>query len=345
MSELTDILDAIEERAARGEPMALATIVATRGSTYRRAGARLLVPESGEPIGNISGGCLEGDVARIGREVLRTGEARTVEFDLTAEDDAVWGYGLGCNGAIELYVEPTQGAVEHARALRAALAGEPTVLVTVISGPRTGTRWFGTDGAAGAALAAGTPRVEESADGERVFYEPMLPTPHLVVCAAGHDAIPLVRQAAELGWRVTVADVRRALLTHERFPGAADFCDADPERIAEAVPVDGRTAIVLMSHNYLRDQAYLRSFLEAGVEPAYFGVLGPRGRTEQMLGEIGRPEAMERLHAPAGLDIGAEGPEEVARAIVAEILAVMRGRSGRPLRDRPGPIHGDQPPM
>ena len=93
-----------------------------------------------------------------------------------------------------------------------------------------------------------------------------------------------------------------------------------------------------MSHNYLRDIAYLRSFL--GADWAYLGVLGPRGRTQQMLGEIGKAEAIERLHAPAGLDIGAEGPEEVARAIVAEILAVMRGRGGGPLRERSGPIHG-----
>lgn len=343
MSELTEILDAIEERAARGEEMALATIVATRGSTYRRAGARLLVPAEGEPIGNISGGCLEGDVARIGREVIASGEPRTVEFDLTAEDDAVWGYGLGCNGDFELYLEPTAGAVESARALRAALGGEPTVLSTVIAGPRTGTRSTRTDGAAGAALRDGVPRVVEEGD-ERVFLEPMLPPLRLVVCSAGHDAIPLVRQASELGWRVTVADVRRRLLSHDRFPDATDFVDADPDRAAEAVGPDERTAVVLMSHSYLRDIGYLRAFLEAPL--AYLGALGPRGRTEQMLAEIGRPEAMERLHAPAGLDIGAEGPEEVARAIVAEVLAVTRGRPGTPLRDRPGPIHGDaQPPM
>lgn len=339
MSELTQILDAVEERAARGEAMALATIVATRGSTYRRAGARLLVPAEGDPIGNISGGCLEGDVARIGREVMAEGRPRTVSFDLTAEDDAVWGYGLGCNGSFELYVEPTAGAVEAARALRAALAGDPTVLSTVIQGPRIGTRWSGTDGVAGAALRDGTPRVVDEA-GERIFQEPMLPPPRLVVCAAGHDAIPLVRQAAELGWRVTVADVRRRLLNRERFPGAADFVDADPERAAEVLRPDERTAVVLMSHNYLRDLAYLRSFLEADAPLAYLGALGPRGRTEQMLAEIGRPEAIERIHAPAGLDIGAEGPEEVARAIVAEILAVLRGRSGGPLRERSGPIHG-----
>jgi xanthine/CO dehydrogenase XdhC/CoxF family maturation factor len=337
VSELTDILDAIEAARARGEPMALATIVATTGSTYRRAGARLLVLAGGDPIGNISGGCLEGDVARIGREVMAHGRPRVASFDLTADDDAVWGYGLGCNGTFEIFVEPTPGAVDTARALREARAGSPTCLATTLTGPQAGSHHLETDGAAAAALRDGTPRVVEE-DGERVFYEPILPPLRLVICGAGHDAIPLVRQAAELGWRVTVADVRRALLTHERFPGATDFVDADPDGAAAAIGPDERTAMVLMSHSYLRDIAYLRSFVEAPL--AYLGVMGPRGRTEQMLGEIGAPEALERLHAPAGLDIGAEGPDEVARSIVAEILAVTRGREGGSLRRRRGPIHG-----
>jgi xanthine/CO dehydrogenase XdhC/CoxF family maturation factor len=322
--------------------MALATIVATTGSTYRRAGARLLVPAEGDPIGNISGGCLEGDVARIGRDVMRDGTPCLASFDLTADDDAVWGYGLGCNGSFEIFVEPTAGALETAAAMRQAVAASPACLVTVLTGPHAGQHRLRTDRAAAAALADGTPRVLEE-DGERVFYEPMLPPLRLVVCGAGHDAIPLVRQAAELGWRVTVADVRHALLTEERFPGASDFVDADPEAAAGAIGPDDRTAVVLMSHNYLRDIAYLRSFL--GAPLAYVGVMGPRARTQQMLGEIGVPEAIERLHAPAGLDVGAEGPEEVARAIVAEILAVTRGRAGGSLRDRRGPIHADQPPM
>jgi xanthine dehydrogenase accessory factor len=342
VSELTEILDAVEAASTRGEAMALATIVATSGSTYRRAGARLFVPVEGDPTGNVSGGCLEGDVARIGREVMADGHPRLATFDLTADDDAVWGYGLGCNGSFEILVEPTAGAIEMAAALRSALAGSPTCLATVLSGPQAGAHRLQTDGAAAAALADGTPRLVEEA-GARVFYEPMQPPLRLVVCGAGHDAIPLVRQAAELGWRVTVADVRKALLNHERFPEARDFVNADPEAAAAPIGPDERTAAVLMSHNYLRDIAYLRSLL--GTRLAYLGVMGPRGRTEQMLGEIGVPEAIERLHAPAGLDIGAEGPEEVARAIVAEILAVTRGRAGGPLRDRPGPIHERQPPM
>jgi xanthine dehydrogenase accessory factor len=333
VSELSELLDAADAMAARDQAMALATVVATRGSTYRRAGARLLIPAQGEPIGNISGGCLEGDVARIGREVIATDEPRTVEFDMTADDDAVWGYGLGCNGAIELFVEPTRGALESVAALR---SGQGACLVTPLTGPDAGSHRLESDGTAAAALSGGTPRVEK-VGGERVFYEPLLPPLRLLVCGAGHDAIPLVRQALALGWRVLVVDVRDALLTPERFGIGVDFANPNPEAAADALAPDLRTAAVLMSHNYLRDIAYLRSFLDRPL--AYLGVLGPRGRTEQMLAEIGQPEAIDRLHAPAGLDIGAEGAEEVAHAIIAEILSVMRGRDGGPLRDRQDPIH------
>jgi xanthine/CO dehydrogenase XdhC/CoxF family maturation factor len=141
----------------------------------------------------------------------------------------------------------------------------------------------------------------------------------------------------ELGWRVVVVDVREGLLTAQRFGVGVDFANPDPEAAADALAPDERTAAILMSHNYLRDIAYLRSFLDRPL--AYLGVLGPRGRTEQMLAEIGRPEAIAWLHAPAGLDIGAEGPEEVAHSIIAEILAVLRQREGGLLRDRHGPIH------
>src|SRR5213596_1250047 len=131
MSEISDVLGAIESRHARGEKMALATIVAVRESTYRRPGARLLVPETGELIGNISGGCLENDVADVARVVMEEGQARLVSFDLTADDEAVWGWGLGCNGAIDLFVEPAEKAAETAGVLRMALEEQqPLAMVT-----------------------------------------------------------------------------------------------------------------------------------------------------------------------------------------------------------------------
>ncbi len=139
MSEISDVLAAIESLSAKGERMALATIVAVRGSTYRRPGARLLVPEEGAPIGNISGGCLEGDVADVARVVMEEGTARLAGWDLTADDDAVWGLGLGCNGAIEVFIEPAEQAAEVAGALRMALEeARPISVVTVLESGRAG---------------------------------------------------------------------------------------------------------------------------------------------------------------------------------------------------------------
>src|SRR5207342_3979183 len=133
VSEITDVLAAIESMSAQGQKMALATIVAVRGSTYRRPGARLLVPDEGAPVGNISGGCLEGDVADMARIVMEEGTARLAGWDLTADDDAVWGLGLGCNGAIEVFIEPAEEAALVAGALRAALeAARPICVITVI---------------------------------------------------------------------------------------------------------------------------------------------------------------------------------------------------------------------
>ncbi len=374
MSEIREVLAAIALRAAGREPMALATIVATHGSTYRRAGARLMVPAEGPPIGNLSGGCLEDDVARAGREVMTSGVPRLLTFDLTAEGEEVWGYGLGCNGAIDVFVEPGEMALETAAALGEAIeANRAAALVTVVesSSPETvapGARLFvGADGfergsiapsvdpaareAALAGLATGRSGTVDlpvaGAGVARAFVEVAIPPIRLVVCGAGHDAIPLVRQGAAMGWRVAVADIRRAFLNHDRFPEAQSFIDASPLEVADAIGPDERTAVVVMSHNYLRDGEVLRSLARAGIARLLFlGMLGPRGRTAKLLDELVAEGITltdadrSRLHAPAGLDLGAEEPEEVAAAIVAEILSVQRGHAGGPLRESPGPIHG-----
>jgi len=370
VSEIGDVLAAIEALSAKGERMALATIVAVRGSTYRRPGARLLVPEEGSPVGNISGGCLEGDVADMARVVMEEGRARLAGWDLTADDDAVWGLGLGCNGAIEVFIEPAEKAAEVAGALRAALEEErPISVVTVVEsshpgvdpGARLVVRPDGTsDGSLGDAtvdapameaakrlLGEERSEVRELAAGVRAFVEVLDPPLRLVVCGAGHDAIPLVRAASVLGWNVTVVDDRPAFLTRTRFPEARGFVDVDdPADAAKAAGVDERAYSVVMTHNFLKDKEYVRSLL--GSPAAYIGMLGPGARTERLLMEL-RDEGVEiteidreRIHGPAGLDLGGEGPEEIAQAILAEIVAVKRRRAGGFLRDRPGPIH-DRP--
>jgi xanthine/CO dehydrogenase XdhC/CoxF family maturation factor len=370
VSEIGDVLAAIEALSVKGERMALATIVAVRGSTYRRPGARLLVPEEGAPVGNISGGCLEGDVADMARIVMEEGRPRLAGWDLTADDDAVWGLGLGCNGAIEVFIEPAEKAAEVAGALRAALEEErPISVVTVLESERAGVeagarlvvRGDGTaegslgdpdvDGqavdAARRLLAEERSEVRALVPGILAFVEVLDPPLRLVVCGAGHDAIPLVRAASVLGWNVSVVDDRPALLNRDRFPEAKAFVAVEePAEAAKAAGVDERTFVVVMTHNFLRDKAYIRSLL--GSPAAYVGMLGPAARSERLLMEL-RDEGVEvgdeargRIHGPAGLDLGGEGPEEIAQAILAEIVAVKRRRAGGFLRDRPGPIH-DRP--
>lgn len=370
MSELQDVLRAIEELGTRGEAMALATVVQVRGSTYRREGARLLVPAEGAPIGTISGGCLEGDVCQIAADVMKDGSPRLLHYDLTADDEAVWGWGLGCNGVVDVFVEPADQAVEMAGAIRRAIDEQRELAaITIVeapddSGVKPGARLLvhpngeveGTLGDAeltGAAAGIGLDSIRQHRsglaplpNGAQAFVEVLLPPVRLLVCGAGHDAIPLVRFGAGMGFRVEVLDDRDVFLSTERFPEATAFVKTEPGEAADVAGVDRRTFVLVMTHNFLRDKDYLRSFL--GTPAPYIGMLGPHARLERLLDELARegfrpaPGALDVVHSPAGLDVGAEGAEEIAWAIVAEILAVRNGRGGGFLRGRSGPIH-DRP--
>jgi xanthine/CO dehydrogenase XdhC/CoxF family maturation factor len=371
VSEIADVLEAIEGLSAQGRRMALATIVAVRGSTYRRPGARLLVPEEGAPVGNLSGGCLEGDVADMARVVMEEGTARLAGWDLTADDDEVWGLGLGCNGAIEVFIEPAERAAAVTHALRAALQEErPICVVTalesempelVIPGARLVVRPDApVEGSLGEGdvdaeaiasarelLAAGRSEIRVFGRGIRAFVEVLEPPLRLVICGAGHDAIPLVRTTAGIGWRPIVVDDRPAFLTTERYPEAHTFVPLEePGQVAEGAPLDEATFAVVMTHNFLRDRDYLRGLLRSDV--GYIAMLGPAARTQRILMDLAADgveitdKDRARIHGPAGLDLGAEGPDEIAQAIVAEIIAVRHDRAGGFLKERPGPIH-DRP--
>ena len=339
MNDLDAILAAAAACDARGEPYALATVIAVRGSSYRRPGARLLVPAQSAPVGIVSGGCLEDEAARLAREALERGVPVAITIDHSTEGDEVWGSGLGCRGVIDLVAEPPRLAAQTAAALRAARDdGRATYLLTTLAGER---RSLTADDARELAdVASGRP--QRTGDG---VIDVILPPPHLVICGAGPDAPPLVALAAALGWRVTVADSRRRRLADAALDPAAR-CDAPAAEAAARIGPAGVSAVVVMSHNLLRDAEFLGGFAGHGIR--YLGVLGPRDRTDRILGELvasGHPlNAADRaaLHAPAGIDLGADGPDEVALAIVAEILGVLRAAGGGPLRDRSGPIH---PPM
>jgi xanthine/CO dehydrogenase XdhC/CoxF family maturation factor len=326
------------------------------------------VPEDGAPVGNLSGGCLEGDVADMARVVMEEGTARLAGWDLTADDDEVWGLGLGCNGAIEVFIEPAERAAAVTHALREALEQEqPICVVTALEsdaedlvspGARLVMRPDGSvegslgdadaDGEATVAakelLAAGRSEIRTLAHGTRAFVEVLEPPLRLVLCGAGHDAIPLVRASAGIGWRPVVVDDRAAFLTEERFPESSALVHVDaPAQIVDEATLDERTCVVIMTHNYIRD---LHGLL--GSDVGYIAMLGPAARTQRILMDLAA-EGVEvtdhdraRIHGPAGLDLGAEGPDEIAHAIIAEIVAVRHDRGGGFLRERPGPIH-DRP--
>ena len=176
-----------------------------------------------------------------------------------------------------------------------------------------------------------------------VFIEVIQPPVPLMIFGAGHDALPLVRLAQELGWYVTVVDSRKVETTRERFSSVDEVILCRPEGIGESVPVDDRTMAVVMTHNYLHDLEILKILLPSPVR--YLGILGPKSRTEKLFQELQEqgitPAAnqLQRLYSPVGLNIGADTPEEIALSIVAEIQAVLSNHSGGSLRNKVGPIH------
>ena len=375
MREVRDILSALTDLRARGEPAALATITHVSGSTYRREGARLLIRPDGTTVGSISGGCLEGDVGEAAREVVRTGQPRILKYDLTADDDAVWGLGLGCNGMIHVFVEPVRpdGDLDLVALLqdsidRRRMAALATVIGAPVGGVPLGARVFVPEhgevestiadpaltsrvaAAARQQLASGqTSTVGLDLPGGRgeVFIEVVNPPIPLLICGAGHDVRPVVRLAHELGWWVMVADSRPAFATRERFPQADEVFLAEDRDVARVARVDPQTFAVIMTHNFLHDLEILRGLLASPAR--YIGLLGPRARSEKLLAELEKSgvvlddDQRARLYGPVGLDTGADSPEEIALSILAEILAVRNGRAPASLRDRRGAIHAAAP--
>jgi xanthine/CO dehydrogenase XdhC/CoxF family maturation factor len=372
VTTLLAIVDALSHAAASHEAVVLATVVRVVGSSYGGVGARMLVRVDGTTVGLVSGGCLESDLAEHARRVHATGRAEVIAYDTRADDDAVWGLGLGCNGLIEVLLQPLDAATARATSSlldRALRADAPRVLATVVradgaSTPAVGAQalvgdvlaqavgdwgdarasvWRGLAAHARDAQAEGRRGLVATFDGCDVAFECVTPATRLVVCGSGPDAVPVVRLATQLGWDVTVVDHRPVVHARpERFPGARVVECADAAALAGAVPLTPRTAIVVMSHHFGRDTAYVGALL--GTDVAYVGVLGPRSRMDRMLAELATrgivPDAVgERLYGPVGLDLGGDGPEAIALAIISEVAAVTGGRTGGSLRDRQAPLH------
>jgi xanthine/CO dehydrogenase XdhC/CoxF family maturation factor len=336
MKELAEILRNYHRPDAAQAVMA--TVVKTVGSSYRRAGAHMLIFPSGEIIGSISGGCLEQDVIANANKVRVTGKAMLLSYDTTPEEDVLFGAGLGCKGLIEIWLEPMHSAaamLEFCDEL--SRMGETGVVGTIFRGDKAGERVYLRNDSE---FTRSTTKSDES--GAEIFYELIEPPIRLFIFGAGYDALPLARFSKELGYSVTVIDRRPAYATRERF-SQADQVFVKPASDIPELGITKRTAAVVMSHHYVSDRDYLKALLPLPL--AYLGLMGPRRRAETMLQEIREEglivgdELLRKVHNPIGLDIGAEGPEEIALAILSEINAVFAGHGGGMLREKKGPIH------
>ncbi len=370
MKELLDILSAVEKARKAGQSAALVTIVKAKGSTYRRPGARMLMTKEGEMVGSISGGCLEGDVFEHAKKVMDSGQPVLVHYDTSSDDDLVWGLGLGCSGVVHLLIESfnqVQGDLSFlAECVRTERSGVLATVFRVEGNPRAqvGSRLsLREDGSSNTriesseladavlrdareALRDGRSRVQDyrlSSGTAEVFIESIQPAISLLLFGAGHDTIPVVRFAKELGWNVTVVDSRPAFASAKRFPQADKVILSNAEDIQKNMKMDHRSVGIIMTHNYSHDADILRALLQSPIR--YLGVLGPRKRTDMLLADLAKQgvtpseEQVARLYSPAGIDLGAESPEEIALAIVGEIQAVLAGRTAGLLRNRKGPIH------
>ncbi len=331
--ETRQVLAQLAEWQAASQACALATVIRVRGSAYRHEGAKLVVAADGRSVGNVSGGCLEADVREVALRVIRTGVAERREYCGSIDEVAAWDLGVGCEGVVELFIEPVRDARE---AERAAMGAEQVFAVE--TDLATGRRRVHREAVSAGAVS----RLDESGDGVR-FIEVLRPPPRLLVVSAGDDARHLALLAASAGFRVLVADRRPGLLTRERFPAPIQLVETDASRLNERIVLDTDAFAVVMTHNFADDGDYLRALLATPAR--YLGILGPRQRTARLLDALRRegPVDETRVFGPVGLDIGTDGAEQVALAVVAEMLAVRSGRRPRSLRERAAPIHTDAP--
>ena len=339
---LTELSRFFTAASQRREPLVLATIVRTEGSTYRKAGARILISQSGATSGLLSGGCLEADLCERAARVLECGQPERAVFDSRISDDPVWGIGLGCEGANHIWLQGATAANDYAplRYLNSCLKEERTGGVATIIGGDTLPAELGHHSYADtayrdplsarlAACRSTIPEIQSVRYLDRmleVFVAPVVLPPSLLLCGAGPDAVPVAQFAELLGWRVTVIDHRPAFASSANFPPPAKIIIARPREMIERLNPSIFDAAVIMGHNLTHDVEYLRCFVTSA--PNYIGLLGPPSRRARIFEEVGPAvhQIAPRVRGPVGLDIGANSPSGIALSIVAQIHAVLCGK-------------------
>jgi xanthine/CO dehydrogenase XdhC/CoxF family maturation factor len=370
MTDLENILPLWHELEATGSDYVLATVVDVDGPSYRKPGARMLIAADGRRAGTVSGGCLEAEVAK--RAIWLTESGPAVQRYSTAEDDGDMPYGSGCGGVVYVLLERRATAASLLTELETAFhARRPLAIATTLDGAEIAKRIFAgptvRDGEPEQANDASSTAILRNLsalaieqmqsidqcvtlDGieTRVWVDYRAARPGLWIFGAGDDAKPLVRLARELGWFVSILDGRRNLATSERFPAADKVTTMSISSLPDAASsllsdVKATDAAVLLTHSFEQDSRVLASLFARKVQPAYVGVLGPQRRTREVLAEAAKQleladpaeraeQWLSHMHAPTGLDLGAETPAAIALSIIAEIQQTLNNGSALPLR-------------
>jgi xanthine dehydrogenase accessory factor len=363
---MRDLLPELTRWWGGGTRFALATVVGVRGSAPRQPGASMAVSDTGEAIGSVSGGCVEGAVYELATEVLQTGTPVLQTYGIS--DDEAFAVGLTCGGILDILVRPVDTATvpTFAASAESIAQQEPVAVATVIDGEaRVAAQlvvWrdrvdgtLGTEGLdvavtddARGMLAQGQtgvrhygPRGERRQDEVAVFIESFAPPPRMLVFGAIDFAAAVARIGRYLGYRVTVCDARPVFATEKRFPDADEVICEWPHRYLADTDVDERTVITVLTH----DPKFDVPLLEVGLRTpaAYIGAMGSRRTHEDRIARLREngvtDDQLSRLRSPIGLDLGARTPEETAVSIAAEIIGLRWGGSGRPLGETSGEIH------
>lgn len=365
MKEQKNIVKAYQEMD-KARQAALATVVRVHGSSYRSPGARMLITDDGKWVGSISGGCLEGDALRKARKVMQDKTPMTVTYDTREESNQNLGIGLGCNGVIDVLIEPlsTQSANPISLFEKIIERNQPVALATQFAGEGTGCKLIlyangefenhNLNQSLSETIKSDLQYVFETGKSEakkyktsnkevEVFIELIQPSVSVIIFGGGFDARPVSALAKSLGWEVNVTDECVAHIAPVFFPDADKLSLCQREFIDRDFAITPYTACVLMSHNYEYDRDVLKKLLKSPTP--YIGILGPRKRFDKMQNEFAlagielTQHDFNKIHSPIGLDIGAETPDEIAVSIIAEIQSKFANRSGGFLKYNNGPIH------
>ena len=365
MHELQAILNAFEASKQKRKTTFLATIVNTFGSTYRQKGAKMLITETGEMIGTLSGGCVENDIWQYTKQIIN--EPLLISYDSTSDEDLVWGFGLGCNGVVQILLEKLDRVNnlsplnlmaqclqnKQQGAIATIFSVEGTINVKIgsrlIIYPDDSNYSDIEDLEFKNVIASDTIAVKNtkqstvkkyqlSSGSVEAFIEVIKPPISLIIFGAGRDVLPVVKLAKAIGWEVTVVDCRAQESTYQRFAIADKIILTRREIISQQIAVNENTVTVIMTHNYFDDCDIIKFLLPTKIP--YLGVMGSRNRIAKIRQELNPSQTqLEKLYSPIGLDIGADTPAEIASAIITEIQAVLTRRNGGFLKHSSQPLH------